>query len=473
MQKATKIIYTILIILFTIFLLLTIPSLDWQNSWFASLSLLSIVLLLIMAIISFEKLILLLIIIMPIIFKFNYLKINIISCLPSLKNYTLLINPISVIYLLIIVLGIITIFEEWPKVKKMPLKFIILLTSIYVITSIGWSNYKNVSFIETIYFLIPFFMYLITYCRFSSAQGFIKILFAAIISSIIPLIAAIQQIITKQYFFEPSSSFGRLSGTFAHPNSLGLYLYVILCLSISYYLAKKNKKIQNNKLFILCILTILITFLLTYSRISWACLIVFLLLLTIIKHNLILLFAALSPVVAFISFTVENIKFRIQEIFSNALYSSWTARKNIWKISCSEIIKKPLFGHGIGTAETIIERAKTWRGGTSLPHNDIMLYAIELGASGVILFISYTLGAIYYTYKTYLALANKNTAINICGRKIEINFKILSFGILAMLLSIILASIFESASQKIIIQILIWSILGSLFGLKKEAPHRN
>jgi O-antigen ligase len=176
---------------------------------------------------------------------------------------------------------------------------------------------------------------------------------------------------------------------------------------------------------------------------------------------------ALTPFAFLILASFENIKLRVTDTFASSFFNSWIARKNIWQVSWEETMKKPIFGHGVGTSELVIEGAKNWRGGTSLPHSDFFLYGLELGSLGVIFFLSYTLGAIYYAGKTYLYLLNENTEINILGRKIEINFKTLTYGVLSILLSLILASFFESVSRGIATQILIWAILGSLFSLKK------
>ncbi|MFH1523040.1 MAG: O-antigen ligase family protein [Patescibacteria group bacterium] len=335
-----------------------------------------------------------------------------------------------------------------------------------MIISLFWSDYLGDSLVGLVYFLPPLAIYIIAFCYFSGKEGLLKILLASLASSLVPVFITLYQIIHKQYFFSPDSNLGRLQGPFNHPNLLGLHIFVIIALFISYYLAKEDKKISHNLFIILYNLILLAILVLTYSRVSWACLGLFLLILVYIRRNLIALFIAFSPVAAILAISIKNIRLRIIETFSGSLFSSWSARLNIWKISFSEIVKRPIFGNGIGTSEKIIEQAKSWQGGTIRPHNDLVLYGLELGIIGIIIFFAYTIGIIYYCRKTFICLNNKYETVQIYNKKFIINFKILSFGIMAIFLSLLLANGFEAISRRIVTQIVVWAILGCLFSLK-------
>ncbi|MFA4834036.1 MAG: O-antigen ligase family protein [Patescibacteria group bacterium] len=467
MKKATKIFFFILLLLSIFFLLLALPSLEWQNDSFFLLAFLFSAVLLVVGFFSLEKLILLLIITLPAILKFNDFKLDAGKYFPSLKYYDLPLNLTAIVCSFLILLGIMTIFWQWPKLKTLPLKFILLLYSIYLIISMAWSLNLSASLSGLVYFLAPPAIYIIAYCYFSNYQGLTKVIFAGFASALMPLALAFWQIANGEYFFEPDSSLGRIAGPFVHPNLFGLYLFVILGLTLSYLLAKRNKSLKNNFFLFLFAAAIIVILILTYSRVSWACLALFLLIFAVLARYLLIFLAVLAPLAFFILAIFESVRSRVAETFASSFFNSWIARKNIWQVSWEEIIKKPVFGHGVGTSEIVIEGAKNWRGGTSLPHSDFFLYGLELGLVGAVLFLSYTIGAIYYAGKTYLRLPNENTEINILGRKIEINFKILAFGVLTMLLALILASFFESVSRGIATQVIIWAVLGSLFSLKK------
>jgi O-antigen ligase len=385
--------------------------------------------------------------------------------LPFLNDYTLYFNPASILYLLIILFGLLTLWEKRNGLGPMPLKYIISGAIVLAGVSVAWSTDRETSLIELLYLMIPFTMYLIAYFNFSDQASFIKLLLVSILSSIIPLIVAIFQLASGNYFYEPDSSLGRLIGTLDHPNTLGLFLFLIIGLLISFYLAKADRNFKKNKtiFFYLAILSLFL--ILTYSRTSWLCLAFFIILLIFLERKIIWLLFASLPLAAIIFLAFENIRSRVSEIFDNALFSSITARLNIWRVSFEQILVKPFLGHGVGTAESVIENAKPWQGGMSLPHNDYLLQILELGLAGLAIFLFYTFGAIFYVFKTFKSLADKKTVINLYGHVFILNFKVLAFCLFALLIALLPATIFESLSQKIILQIIIWSLLGGLFGL--------
>ncbi|MEI6597133.1 MAG: O-antigen ligase family protein [bacterium] len=466
-MKISKIIYIVL----SAALLLTLPfltnNLDWSNGYFLPLSILALAAILTLAAVNFKNAFLLIIFILPAVYHFNYLKINIFNYLPFFNDYTFYLNPASLIYLLITLFGLLTLLEKRRDLKSLPLKYIMAAAVILTGASIFWSADRAVSLIELIYLIVPFAMYLIAYFYFSDQTSFIKLLLVSILSSIIPLIAAIFQLATGSYFYEPDSSLGRLIGTLDHPNTLGLFLFLIIGLLVSLYLAKADRNFKNNKLIFFYLTGLLFFLVLTYSRTGWLCLAVYIILLIFLERKIIWLFLASLPLAAIIFLVFENIRDRVLEIFDSAIFSSITARLNIWQVSFEQILIKPFLGHGVGMSESVIEKAKPWQGGISLPHNDYLLATLELGLAGLTLFLIYTFGAIYYTFKTFKSLTDKKTVINFYGHIFILNFKVLAFGLLAILIALLPATIFESLSQKIILQIIIWSLLGGLFGLKK------
>jgi len=464
-MSLSKTIYIILSAILILSLPFFVNGLDWSAGYLLPLSLLAMTAIFALAAINFQNIFLFIIFIMPAIFYFNYLKINILNYLPFLNDYTFYLNPASVIYLIIILFGLLTLLEKRRDLKSLPLKYIMLAAIMLAGASMLWSADLQTSLIELIYLIVPFAMYLIAYFYFSNQTAFMKLFLVSILSSIIPLIVAIFQLASGGYFYESDSSLGRLTGGLDHPNTLGLFLFLITGLLISLYLAKADRGFKNNKLIFFYLAGLLFFFTLTYSRTSWLCLAVFIILLIFLERKIIWLLLASLPLTAIIFLAFENIKYRVLEIFDNALFSSMTARLNIWRVSLEQILVKPFFGHGVGAAESIIENTKPWQGGVSLPHNDYLLQTLELGLAGLAIFLIYTFGAIYYAFLTFKSLADKKTVINLYGHVFILNFKVLTFGLLAILIALLPATIFESLSQKIILQIIIWSLLGGLFGL--------
>lgn len=466
MKLISQFFYIIVIILIFALSVMIIPNIDWQNEFLMPIILLMFLAILFFSIIDIKKSFLAIIIFLPTIIYFNDYKLNISKIFTFLSNYNLPINLTALISLFLIFLGITTILSCWNKIRKLPLRYIILIYIIYILISIFWSNDLEASLIGIVYFLVPFFAYIITYCHFNKKEDVFSLSWAAIISSTIPIIIGFSQMIAGQLYYEPDSSLGRITSTFVHPNLYGLYLFVIFAILTSFYFAKKNQKILNNKIIIIFLLFILLSLLFSYSRVAWVATFLFIILITVIKKELIIFFSSAIPIITLIAFSIEKIKFRILKTFSNARYSSWSTRKRIWKVAWEEIIKKPILGNGVGTSEKVIEKAKNWRGGTSLPHNDFILYWLEMGIIGLFLFLAYTLGAIYYIFKKFQELTDEYINIKIMGYNLEINYKKFVFGILAILLAMLLASFFESTSKRIVVQIIIWSLLGSIFSLE-------
>lgn len=468
MKNITKILTTAIFILFLIFSILAMIFLDWHNNWYFLFYLFLFLILYTFATINIENTFLFIIFIMPTAMYFNDFKLLAVSTLPFLQAYDLPLNPVTVMLFLIILLGLITTISEWEKIKTLPLKYIFLFYLLYIIASTFWSNYKNLSLRGLGYFLAFLSCYIIAYCYFSNKQKIIKIILAVIASSLVPLIISIYQISAKQYFFEPISNLNRLQGPFEHPNLFASYLFVVISLYFAYYFSKKNQNIFQNKLFVFYSSILLIALVLTYSRSAWSTLVLFIIIFSLLKRKIIAILTALSPIIFLIISSINILKMRILSVFKNSIFNSIIARKNIWKAAWQAIKKKPVLGYGTGSSEAVIESAKVWPGGSSLPHNDFILYALESGIFGLIFFMSYTLGFIYNTFTIFKSLPSEYSEIKIFNFNLKINFKILSFGILAILLSMILSSFFDSNSRRIITQIITWSILGSLFNLKKE-----
>lgn len=466
--KKNKIIFSILIISLFAFFVLFLPNIDAQGSWLLALAFTLFALILFTAIFDEKKAFLILLIAFPTIIKFHESKIQIGSIFHGLKFVNLPLNLTALTAGLIILFGILTLITQWHNLKKIPLKIILSLYLFYALVSFLWSENISASLIGIIYVFAPFSAYVFAYSYFKEKKDFVKLIFAVILSAIIPIGLSFYQLITGDLFFHTDSSLGRVNSTFVHPNLFGLYLSIIIGLAITFYFSKKEKAVNKNKLLLLFLFLALFCLAVTYSRVAWACLALFLILFSLIKKYLAVILALTFPIAVIFSFLIENIRTRITEVFSYSLFSSWTGRLDIWRVAMAELVKKPISGHGIGTSEMVVEEAKDWEGGTALSHNDFILYALELGLIGVLFFASYTLGAIYYLNKIIKKTTDSLVEIKIGKKIFNLDFKTMLFGILALFASTLLASLFESPSRGIVIQIMLWALLGSAFSFNKR-----
>ncbi len=473
MRKNSNIIIAFAILLALILLPIVLLNTDWSYAWFLPLALVLLIILLLWAMIDLENCFLFLLAILPTVHHFNYLKINIFSFFPLLNEFQIYVNPAAIIYLLLILLALSTWSDNWQIARQLPLRKILIATMIFSMFSIAWSSFPQTSLVELAYLLVPFAVYLLAFIKLDSEKSLIKVIIAVILSSIIPVFAACAQILTGNYYYEQDSFLGRLNGTMDHPNTFGLYLLVVIALLIIFFLAKQSKKIKKNKLLLFYLIILSAVFILTYSRTSWLCFALFISLFAIAEKTMAIILLAGAPIALSIYAFSANIQYRVNELFSQAIFNSFTARQNIWKIAWEKITARPIVGYGVGTAEPIIDAAKDWRGGASLPHNDYLLQQLELGFIGLLMYLSYTIGLIYQTGKTYIKLLNKYSEIRIGYFALAVNFKAIAFGLLLLLIALLPATFFESLSQKIIIQIIAWASLGSLFGLTKTSRTIN
>ena len=464
----TRTIYIAAMTFLFFMLLAQLYTVDWGAKGFLPIATLLILSLLLLALLNFRYLVLFLILSAPTIFMFNYIKINISSTIPFVELPQILMNPISVLYLLIIFISIITIIEKKDELKRIPLRIIIPLSSFYVILSVLWSIDKQLSFIEAIYYIVPFCFFALSFLLFNSRKHFLSLVYVVLGSSIIPVIISLRQIISGDYFYEPSSTLGRITGTFTHPNSYGLFLFLILAVGFIFLVSKRKNNLSKNKTLALSLLLLFVLFVMTYSRVSWAALVLFVGIMLLAKKKIFIPLALSSPIIIGVLMLFENIRMRIMDVFISSNLSSWTARTNIWKISLKEFLDKPIFGHGIGTSSEVIEKAKTWIGGTSLPHNDFVLFGLELGIIGILFYTIISLLAIFLSFKYYTSFKKTKE------ENLNIDISIFGYGLFVILISILFSGLFESTSQKIIIQIIIWSLVGGFFGIaNKEKSHTN
>lgn len=470
MDKHSKIIIAILLALVSLVSLVMMRQLDWQTQGYLGFGLSAAILGLAWALLHFESLILFILVLLPTIYNFNSVKVSLSlnQILPNYFSFNLSLNPIAVIYLLLILFFVFDLLDFRKNFSALPMKSVLMLSVIWATLSLIWSGIKAVSLIELIYFAIPFIFYFIAYNHFATPKKFLKLFLAIIISSLIPLIYSFWQLATDKLFFEADSSLGRLDSTMAHPNSYGLFLAIIIGLLVSYYLAKKNRALKFNIPLLVLFLGLLASLLLTYSRTAWICLALFGVIIAYREKIAGRLIVFSTPIIIIILFFADTIRLRLLDVFNQNVFNSVTARTSLWSVAWDKIIERPLSGYGVGTAEPVIEMAKQWQGGASLPHNDYLLQTLELGLIGLVFYCLYTFGALNRLIKAAKAFKDKFSEIQLFQQKSIINLHTLATGIMITYLSLLPATIFESSSQKILIQIILWSLLGSLLASQKN-----
>jgi O-antigen polymerase len=388
-------------------------------------------------------------------------------------------NPFSLACLFLFFLAAVELFKRILKIFRTPLFYILSLSTILSLIIFWQSQYKLAGAVFEIYLLAGFLAYFLGYFLLGSKKGYLKTIFIIILSAIIPSAVGIYQFIIGDYFFENDSSLGRLASTFPHSNTFGSYLFVTLTVALVAFLAlkairpvnqqnglKKNNHLQSGIYIFLGILALLLV--LTYSRTAWIGIAFTLLAIAILKPKLRLAITYSGSLLLFLGMFYEKIQQRFLGIFQHYMFDSMYGRREIWDMALFAAQKKPFLGYGIGSFGDVIMGVQGKETGNVYPHNDAIRFLLEGGIVGIISYLLYMLGALYYAVRSYVRYPKIVESLEFFGRQLEIDFKLL--GIIPLLLFgiMIVISTVEAPSMDFVYQILAWTLLGSWLGMSQE-----
>ena len=235
-------------------------------------------------------------------------------------------------------------------------------------------------------------------------KDFKKLLLALLLSAVIPGLVALYQYFNHIGFSDADVSIPRIFGTFAHPNTLSLYLFALLIVWLIYQrsVAPKNKSLFSLPLYGILFLLLLLLFL-TFARVAWLITFLFVLGLAFFRYRVLLIPLIILPL--FLLFVSPAFQDRVAESFSPDPDSSIVWRKTLW----SDVITKTfqddrvLLGSGINTFPLFASTVRDSVAGSNDAHNDFVKFFIEGGilGLGVLLF--------FYGWLSYLLLRIKKT----------------------------------------------------------------
>ena len=202
------------------------------------------------------------------------------------------------------------------------------------------------------------------------------------------------------WYQSPIKGFNAVSGLFNNPNYLGSWLNIIWPFGFAYLL--NQYKIKLKMVFISIFLTfITLSIVFTASRAAWLCLLlsVILFFIRITKKWFIVFFIAIASIYLINSntFIFENInqwiyrhlQIELLDNFSKETYINDISRFDIWSIGSSNILQRPIWGHGASSFPTYInEITGSWKGHAhNLPIE--LIYSFGLPA-GIFILIPFT-----------------------------------------------------------------------------------
>ncbi len=277
--------------------------------------------------------------------------------------------------------------------------FVLLIYSIIHFVCFSKSVYSDSEFWLFLCYFVVFYLYRSIFLN--NSNGF---LLGYIIFPVIVGVGVVESCVTFLQFFKmlPANNNFNFTGTFSSPNFLGAYLSVSILIIIWYLFIHKTASKRLRYILILLGLFFLLSIVLTDSRTSW--------LSTCVGICVFLFYSKkvrnwFSHITRYQKITGGIMVFITIVFLGYYLYhrnpNSVQARKLIAKITLSEIIKKPWFGHGTYTFAGDYNKAKSkyfssaerpWKevklaSYASNPFNDYLYLAYEFGLFFLILFL--------------------------------------------------------------------------------------
>lgn len=362
----------------------------------------------------------------------------------------------QVIGIIILLAGIIYLAGNSSKLKKLPLKIPILFyflflafTSIYSIDT--FSTIKELSRLFDLMFL--FFLSFIT---INSKERYNSLLKVIIFSSLVPVAVGIYQYIFHIGYTDAIFSTPRIFGTFSHPNPFSLYLVSIVAAMLIYYFLNKN--IKTGTFVAILIPFYLLVILLTYTRVAWIAILIFLVALGMFKFRKSLVFMLVIIITMYIF--SPSVQERANEAIYQSPGNSISWRLALWKDSIAEILtnKRQVLGYGANTFEIVTENRQGLKRGSVAAHNDFVRSFVEGGYVGLMVFLFYLAYILIYLFNRYRKSNNSES---------RVVFLILT----SLFFAIVIASFTDNIMRNTPLQWIFWIILGA--SLRVFSDYKN
>lgn len=402
-------------------------------------------------------------------------QINISSFLQNFISVKdLYINPFSLSCLVIIFFFGIEFLKAGRRMFKIPLFFILLVAALLSLVIFFQSKYKIDGLVFELYLISGFAAYFLGYLFLGKKKKYLELLSAVVLSSIIPAIFAVSQLVMGDYLYEGDSSLGRIRGSFPHSNTFGSYLFIVLTVITIIFFSVKAKSGNGKKSpgYFLGRAGFLVLFgllVLTYSRTAWIGVALSFGAIALVRPYFRIPLVYAGSVIAALVLLFEKTRDRILGIFESHMFDSMYGRREIWDMAIFAAKKSPIFGYGIGTFENTIRDVQGKETGNVYPHNDFIRFFLEGGIIGVILYFLYMLGAIYYSVRSYLNYPKGEEVINFLGKEFLVDFKMLGMIPLLLFAIMIPISLVEAPSMDFVYQIFAWTMLGSWLGMNRSS----
>ena len=343
----------------------------------------------------------------------------------------------------------------WQDIRRYPLRWPFLLIFLWGAFTFFYSVELKTSLQELLRFFDLYALAFLAFIATKKREDFKTILQAFFVSSILPIAVALYQFIFHIGFQDENVSIPRIFGTFSHPNVFSLYLFGLIVLTaLFFFVFAETRRAKLATFILLSIFTI--TLVLTFARVAWIALFVFLCLFALFRYRILLIPLIFFPVLLF--FFSSTIQDRIQESFTMNPDSSLAWRQTLWHDMTLNAIQRDRvwFGSGMDTFPIVSRALRGTALGSTDPHNDFVKFFIEGGLVGLTVFIAYLISILALLLSRFRRLRHDH-------------FFALAYGTLILFfLATTLASLSDNVYKNTPLQWLFFITLGSLLALSEH-----
>jgi O-antigen ligase len=302
-----------------------------------------------------------------------------------------------------------------------------------------------------------FDLFVIGFLAFSATENlrnFRSVVTAILAASVLPIAFGFAQFFLGIGFSDENVDTPRIFGTFAHPNTYSLFLFSIVAVSILFlaiYARFRKSRVIGFAFLVLSGGALLLTF----SRVAWVALFVFLVLLAIWRARILLLPLILVPIIL-VTFS-SSVQDRIHETLNPTPDSSVVWRQALWadNVRMARINGREWFGTGLDTFPKASEELRGIRFGSNEAHNDFVKFFIEGGYVGLATFAAYLISIFSIVLLSYRRATDA---------RLKTVFGFLGIFLLSMLLAMMTDNIFKNTP----LWWIFFTVLGAALGVLRQ-----
>ncbi len=302
----------------------------------------------------------------------------------TIKDFSFSLSQI--LGLAIALLGIYVIYLYHQKCASFPLNRAFGLLVLWGALTLPYSLSPSVSVTEIIRIFDLYTISLLAYLFVKKQDDFRTLLVTLLVSGIAPGLVALYQYFNHIGFVDADVSIPRIFGTFAHPNTLSLYLFTLLVVWLLYFrlFLAEHKNLHTFSPFLYIALFLILGLLfLTFARVAWVITFLFVFILTFFRYPRLLVPLIITPL--FLILVSSSFQDRIAESLSPDPDSSIVWRQTLWADVITKNIQddRILIGSGINTFPLFTNTVRESLAGSNDAHNDFVKFYIEGGVIGL------------------------------------------------------------------------------------------